>query len=90
MRWVILVLLLMMLGLVSWLAISLGKAEKASSSTREKYIKVEFTVTEVRANRYYAKSRNGKGIVIKKEHLEEGVRLKVDDTVIAFFQIVAV
>jgi len=82
----ILFLLTLFLGLLIFLKLEMNDATRAANTIKKEYTTQEYMITDIDDSGYYGKDENGKTIFFKKEHLPAGQKLKLDDTVVIYFE----
>lgn len=86
MRVFVLFLLTLLLGMMIYLKLEMDEARDASNQVKAEFFTEEFIITKIDDSGYHGVSHNGKSIYFKKEKLESGARVKIDDTVILYFE----
>jgi hypothetical protein len=86
MRVFVLFLLTLLLGMMIYLKLEMDEARNASNKVKAEFFTEEFTITQIDDSGYQGVSHNGKRIYFKKEKLESGEKVHIDDTVILYFE----
>jgi hypothetical protein len=85
MRVFVLFLLTLILGMMIYLKLEMDEARDASNQVKAEFFTEEFIITQIDESGYHGVSHNGKSIYFKKEKLESGARVNLDDTVVLYF-----
>ncbi|MBT2755208.1 hypothetical protein [Mesobacillus foraminis] len=86
MRLVVLSILTVLLGVLIYINFSSPNSKEVFNDQEKEYSTREYVITRIDEDGYYGKSEDGQKIYFKKEKVESGQNLKVNDPIIVYFE----